>query len=1014
MEQDFDAALNVYLDRDQQGTVLQLRHLDAPFRAASGTPQLAAADYLHNFADLLGIAPPELANLGQSPSRAPEDVDVEYRFLGEKSQFDTTTVAYHQTALGLPVFQAGLAVQMQNNPFRVLSSQSTRHPDVHVEMPAADVLKRAESLTAAQLAQSLGLPSKDGAEGQPIRRSLDIEARQLIVYRYEPDQVQRDEPVRLERPSVKAGGTRTNGAARTARTQVVKPAAAVRPVNKPAAADHDLALQSAGQPILALPAVPDSIRPGEHYVCVKIDFGLAVPTWGELHWSAILEVETLAVVYLRPYVDDVTGLVFDVDPVTTNNGPGPSANSSALNPFRVSETLLGLTAPANGVQKLTGDTVALLDTESPTVAAPTEPSGSNFDFDARTDGFSAVNAYVHCDRFFRLVDSMGFSRASYFPGTSFPTSVDFRGFDTVAPPNAHCVGTSNGAGILRTTFALADGGDTAHPIGLADDLRVVLHELGGHGVLYNHVHSANFGFAHSAGDSIAAILNDPGSQAPDRFLTFPWVGTVINRRHDRLPSSGWGWAGSIALAPFGAQDGGGYNNEQILSSSMFRIYRSLGGDSTDPTTQRFAARTTVYLILRAIATLTPSTNPSTGAGFETALETADAGDWVSENLTGGAYRKVIRWAFEKQGMFQPAGTATPNNNAGAPPAVDVYVNDGRNGEYGYQPVFWENQNIWNRTAADGGLAHQDPITNQVNFAYVKIKNRGTQAATNVVVKAFHANPAAGLSYPNDWIPMTTAQLSAANIAPNNSGEVMVGPFAWTPTNVGHECMFMIVSANGDESNVSHIAAGDSIPEWRLVPNDNNIGQRNVAPVPGRGTSGLTAEFEGLTFELKNPLTTTAVMQVEHTLPALLVERGWQLSYANRGGASFKLAPGESRDVVMRLVAGQDFEAADVQSASDRTILLTARADGIVVGGMSYLLDPTIDKPNRPGTDYYPAPGEPGHEHYEGCGCGDGKPDPLAGLSGLAEILVRRLEQRQQRVRDVEIKKIVVEIDLGCD
>ena len=64
---------------------------------------------------------------------------------------------------------------------------------------------------------------------------------------------------------------------------------------------------------------------------------------------------------------------------------------------------------------------------------------------------------------------------------------------------------------------------SANPMGIACDYRVVLHELGGHGVLYNHVNSANFGFAHSAGDSIAAVLNDAGSQAPDRFVTFPWV-----------------------------------------------------------------------------------------------------------------------------------------------------------------------------------------------------------------------------------------------------------------------------------------------------------------------------------------------------------------------------------------------------------------------------------------------------------------------------------------------------------
>ena len=79
-----------------------------------------------------------------------------------------------------------------------------------------------------------------------------------------------------------------------------------------------------------------------------------------------------------------------------------------------------------------------------------------------------------------------------------------------------------------------------------------------------------------------------------------------------------------------------------------------------------------------------------------ALIGADQGDWVSENLTGGAYNKVIRWAFEKQGLFQPTGAVLPNNNEGAPPAVDVYIDDGRGGEYQYQSNWWSCQSIWNR------------------------------------------------------------------------------------------------------------------------------------------------------------------------------------------------------------------------------------------------------------------------------------------------------------------------------
>jgi hypothetical protein len=42
---------------------------------------------------------------------------------------------------------------------------------------------------------------------------------------------------------------------------------------------------------------------------------------------------------------------------------------------------------------------------------------------------------------------------------------------------------------------------------------------------------------------------------------------------------------------------------------------------------------------------------------------------------------MIRWAFEKQGLYQPAGTVMPNSNEDAPPPVDVYIEDGRSGEY---------------------------------------------------------------------------------------------------------------------------------------------------------------------------------------------------------------------------------------------------------------------------------------------------------------------------------------------
>jgi hypothetical protein len=902
VNQEFSLVGNVHVNRDDRGIVRELLHTDEPFVSAARTPQLAAAEYLDKYGTMLGITPDETRRLGLSPEREMAHAAGELRFQAEKQQFDMTTVAYQQTHSGLPIWHAGVAVHMKQGPFRVISSQSTRHPDVEVERPSNDVMARLLKLDAGTLRKQLGLTATDAGYDP---KTLAIEGVKLVIYQYASEK----------------------------RVIVEKPPA-------------DANVFGHRHATLPLPPVAEGIADGRHYVSAEVNFALTPRGQDVLHWVAIVEAETLSVLYLRAFVDDVNGQVFLDDPITTNGGPGPGATTASLNLVRTSVLLQGLTV--SSPQALTGANVQLVDAESPAVASPTEPGGMDFNFNSRTNNFAAVNAYYHCDRFFRLVQGMGFNLGTYFGGaTAFPNPVDHRGSiltTTGVEVNAHCVGTSGGAGIARTTFALADLGDTANPIGIACDFRVVLHELGGHGVLYPHVHSANFGFAHSAGDSVAAITCDPDTHAPDRFVTFPWVN--IGRRHDRTVASGWGWADKIGLHPFDpVLDSKGYNNEQILCTTMFRFYLSIGGGSTNLGARQFAARFAVYLILRAIGSLTPATNPSNAAGFATALMTADLGDWTSEGHSGGAYGKVIRWAFEKQGLFQPAGTPTPNNNEGAPPAVDVYIDDGRHGEYPYQPHFWSCQGIWNRRLNDGGTTHEEPVVGVTNFAWVKIKNRGTQAATKVVVRAFHANPAAGLVYPDDWQPMSTAQLSAPDVGPNNTAEIAVGPFEWVPTQVGHECMFMIVSAAGDPSNISNMTAGDSIPEWRLVPNDNNIGQRNVFPVSGSGLRGLLASLDQTRITIKNPHNVAARMTVTAVLPRFLAATGWGATFENPGSNAFSLRPGEAKVVVLRLKPGKDFTGKDVLKAKDdATIHVEARANDIVVGGMSYTLDPQWKAP----------------------------------------------------------------------
>ena len=786
MYEEFDGRTRTKIVRDADGIARMLSHTDRHVAVKAATPQAAANNYLNRYGHLFGLKQRHLKNLTRGVMQDPTGAPVDYRFLREKSQFDVTTVAFDQTRFGLAVWEAGISVTMKHNPLRVIGARSTLHHKLDVKRPSAAHVERAKALDVETLAKCLGLAGV-------VRRGvpLTINAQKFMIFRYHE----------------------------ATRRRAITPA---RRGGRP----------STGHPTLPLPPVHASIRDGKDYVVRAVYFSFDFPPVRPLHWVAIIEVETSSVLLAYPFIANVMGWVFKADPATLG-GPTADAGSAALNRWRSPVKLKGLAAPVNGIQALSGARVTVADVSTPKVAPPTRPAGKDFKYDARSNDFAAVNAYYNVDRIFRLVEDLGFAIADYFPGTTFPSRVDHRGhFDKNRPRgnevNAHCAGNTFGTGIDYTIFALANTDDQKKPIGIAGDWRIALHELLGHGVLYNHIGNARFKFAHSAGDSFAAILNDPGSKAKDRGNTFPWIVGGEPRRHDRTAGDGWGWSGKIGLKPYDDElDALGYSTEQILSSTMFRFYRAIGGEALALADKRFAARVTCHLLLAAIGSLTVATSPRDAAHFAAALSKADAADWPARSFSGGAYHKVIRWAFEKQGLYQDVGKPKPNDKEGLPPPVDVYIEDGRHGEYRYQSNYWSCQAIWNRRHNDRGTAHETPQSGVTNYAYVKIKNRGLQKATKVAVRAYHAPASPKLSFPGGWQPMRTAQRSAADVPPHSSAEILVGPFAWVPTS-RQETMLMVVSAAGDPSNIDNYTAADAIPNWRLVPNDNNIAQRNTS------------------------------------------------------------------------------------------------------------------------------------------------------------------------------------------
>lgn len=902
----FDIPPGANVRRDDAGVLRQATHTGTAFRpdeSAAHSPQALAIAYLREVADQFDIPSDALDELGEPLEGDLVDEEVRLAFAEQKRTRGIVTVSFVQGLFGLPIWEAGFSVTMRGDPLGVVRSRSSYHHDAKAEPPDDEAPFLPDNLDEGDLREVLRIQ----------RKEFEVDDVGLRIYQYDPEarfHPESNPPDQVDEPPQPAGPHRSADVANEA--------------------SREPPAQTGGPPVLPLPAVPDEIEAGRHYVVTEVLFSTPAPNEEEsVNWRAFVEPETGAVLYLRAFVAHVSGMVYETDPIdqTGDTSITPGDSTMALNGYRSSVTLPGLDSPTDGTQELTGDYVELSDFDSPTEAPPTESTGDDFDYDATSDDFAAVNAYYHCDALFRLMDDMGFDLDEYFDDTDFPIPVDHDALD--GNVNAAVQGNSGGVGARRIKFGKCVSGESA---GIATESRTVMHEFG-HVILFDSINDGTFDFAHSPGDALAVILNDPdtGLTGSDRWIIFNWCPLGTDRRADRDPAAGWGWDGS--------QDTGGYSSEEILTTTLVRFYRAIGGDSSRRSLRRFASRYAAYLIFAAVgsfaaSSIVPPANPD---DFEAQLEVVDGDDF--EGNAGGAYDKVIRWSFEQQGLYE-----------GDPPPVDVYIDDGRAGEYDYQRNFWSSSDIWNRHTDDGGTDHERPILDTTNYLYVRVSNRGSERAEDVDVRGFKCRPGAGLVWPDDWTPLATAELTGETV--DAGGETIVGPFEWTPSEAGHECLLFIADADADPSNVDpsqETTVTGSIPHWRLVPHDNNIGQRNVEPeAGGGGREGLMESFaEHDTFWLNNPFTEPADATVHVSLPDVLTSRRWEL-LVGAGQTSFTLEARGSQALDLRLVPGGQFSAEDIQDGD--AIEITAEVNGIPIGGVTYQLDPTMAAaPTEPDT-----------------------------------------------------------------
>ena len=521
------------------------------------------------------------------------------------------------------------------------------------------------------------------------------------------------------------------------------------------------------------------------------------------------------------------------------------------------------------------------------------------DLPPRRNDFTALNAYYHASDFFQMMKAFGLVPQTFVVRAQTKIQIDYRAGITPGPggdgrtinaqvrinqteddPDPIILINLALANLNRWSRPLqADGTRSwAEPLGIGDSGRWMLHEFG-HYVLAARLGQLELDFCHSAGDGMAAVAFDPISRLADpregvstrfRGVTYPFV--FATRRHDRTPLLGWAWYGALNRSilespPSDPHVTKGYLTEQILSSTLFRLYRALGGDTLmdgDPEAGPHAAVrarasfVTLFLLLRGMTSFAQS--PTTPEMLEEAMETIDtqmmqdllivdyrdiAGGFPAQDVAwrGGMAHKVVRWAFEAQGMF-PEDPAITLNNVGRPPAVDIYIGDGR-----------PNSEMTNTGPIQYGPGSYDPVSLDwgpepkwmMPKGAISIGNRGHLVAQQIQLRAwlgtFNTAPGAPDWEDQDVIDWTEeiGTLGLADIdggdvlddVPDDLSDVLASPPA------GADLLLIEISCPGDEANTDP-AAGyavavsgggafvSDLPKSPrgladLVANDNNLG-----------------------------------------------------------------------------------------------------------------------------------------------------------------------------------------------
>lgn len=256
--------------------------------------------------------------------------------------------------------------------------------------------------------------------------------------------------------------------------------------------------------------------------------------------------------------------------------------------------------------------------------------------------------------------------------------------------------------------------------------------------------------------------------------------------------------------------------------------------------------------------------------------------------------------------------------------------------------FWVSPDIWVDSDLDGN-PDPNPIANQVNHVYARVRNNGTEAISNTEIRFYWADPSGGIP-PSAWNLIGTFPI--AFLAANS--DVLAGPVSWTPqATPEHQCLLVI--ANGGDG-----VAADNEPDPIVYTFDvrweNCIGMRNVFVETKTMGSSFSVDFKITNIKLEPAVLNIVVEEIgegiegpkqrkgpERELGIQLIQDIEFEQFKSEGALicqfrGIELKPEESRELEFKITIPPDAKPGD-----EYVYHMIQKIDDEVTGGVTYIV-----------------------------------------------------------------------------